>query len=45
MQEPFENLFQLCFIFYTLLYFLYDDANNDVYDDDDDDNEHINTIL
>ena len=34
--------FNFALFFYSLLYFLYDDVNNDVYDDD---TEHINTFL
>ena len=40
MQEPLEGIsFNFALLFYSLLYFLYDDVNDD--DDDDD----VNTFL
>ena len=43
MQEPLEGIsFNFVLLFYSLLYFLYDDVNSHVNDDDDND---VNTFL
>ena len=43
MQEPLKGIsFNFVLLFYSLLYFLYDDVNNNVNDDDDND---VNTFL
>ena len=43
VQEPLEGIyFNFALLFYSLLYFLYDDVNNNVNDDDDND---VNTFL